>query len=57
VAELADRLLRRADDYRALAEEHPQAQAPYAIVELILREIAAVIDDGDQEIEHDQEAA
>jgi hypothetical protein len=57
VAELADRLLRRADDYRALAEEHPQAQAPYAIVELILREIAAVLQDDDQELEQGREAA
>lgn len=50
MTELADRLIRKADDYRALGEEHPESKVTYTVVELVLREIADAIE-SDEELE------
>ncbi len=59
----ADRLRRRADEIRALGEEHthgsivaPFALLTYELAEFVLREVAEAFDPTDDE-EHKREAA
>lgn len=49
----AELLRRKADDYRALGEEHasdPRDKAVYELVELTLKELADVLDEVEQEV-------
>jgi hypothetical protein len=46
---VAERLRRKADDYRALGQEHSNQESPerfaYEVLELVLRELAVVVDE------------
>ena len=51
VERLRDGLKRKADDMRALAQEHGQADAHYDLIELALRLVAEVCNDVAEEDE------